>query len=185
MRIIYCLVIAVVLGACNFPAAFSTPSPPTHSALPPTESSVEEVPCAWVWASRPSQELSFQLQEDLESAGLTRVAGDVSNFGEDCIDPQTNKAVRFAAMQAEFNLVVEVDELDRDGVMGELLMQIIALLENVSKDGTPGPQPDKVRVEWVKDDERIYLDFDLEVGTAALERGLTGESLLDALGYSP
>ena len=92
VRKIHCLVTAIVLGACKFPTVFSTPYPPTDTALPPAEHFVEEVPCAWVWASKQSPDLTSQLQERLESAGLTHVTGDVSVFGEDCIDPQENKS---------------------------------------------------------------------------------------------
>ena len=162
MRNIYCLVIAFALVACNFTTVFSTPYPPTDTAMPPTESYVEEVQCAWVWASKRSPDLSSQLQERLTSVGLTHVSGDVAIFGEDCIDPQENKAVRFAAMQTEFYLEVEGDQPDGEEGMGDLLIPIIALLRDVAANGTPGPQPDRVRLEWIEG-EAVFFAY-LESG---------------------
>jgi hypothetical protein len=177
--------LAALLTACNFPAIKATPVPSTETTTPPAMDPMQEDRCAYQWTSKPQPDLSMRLEDALGSAGLSEVRGNVTAFGEDCIDTQTSRAVRFTAMNSEFDIMVTVEDLNDLDALAELVQMILRAADTLPEDELPGPQPARMRLALNSDGERIHLNFAKEDGLAAMQQGLTGMAFLEALGFQP
>ena len=109
------LFLVLLMAACTVP--YSTPA--TQTA--PTNSQN----CAYVWATQPLPDLTEKVQAAINAAGLAGVNATAEAFGENCIDPQTNKTRSFATMETDFHITAKVTDLTNTDNLGKLLEKIL------------------------------------------------------------
>jgi hypothetical protein len=175
MAVILTLGLTLGLAACNLPRA--APMPATLPATPPTVPQT----CGFTWATQPLPDLSRQVQDAMNKAGLKGVTVRAEAYGENCIDAQTNKVDSFAAMETDFKISTEVRDLKDLETLGNQLERILTVLDQFPPDSTPGPQPGYIGIRFFSGNEELNLWFLTQDGKAARDEGLRGRALLERL----
>ena len=94
---------------------------------------------------------------------------------------ETGEVARFLAMETDFHITLNVEDLDDQQTLGRLVKVVMTVLAEFPIEDTPGPQPGYVGLtfETTNDSLRLWvMRTDIE---AALENGLQGEELFIAL----
>ena len=175
-KIIAILLSVFILAACNLPS--STPDP---GGVPTTDTPVNYQNCYFNWATQPLPELSAQVQAAINTAGLTGVIATAEVYGENCYNSQTNKPVSFSAMETDFRLSVPVDNLNDYEKLGNLLEEILTVLDGFPTEMTPGPQPGYVGVTFLTELDELHIWFQIADGKSARALGLHGAALFEKL----
>ncbi len=174
------LTLLLLLSACNLPRrgipAFALTGEPATTITP----TIPYETCGWQWATQPLPDLSAQVQAALESAGLEGVTARAEAFGENCLSPD-NEVLRFAAMQTDFRITVEVESLADAERLGMFLEKILIVLDGFPTESTPGPNPGYVGVTFTAGTETLNLWFTATDGESARALGLRGAALLEEL----
>jgi hypothetical protein len=130
-------------------------------------------------------ELTDQLQAALDAAGIPGATARAYAFGENCLD-QSGTVKRFARMENDFDIQLEVADLQDLDALGDLTEQVLAVLEALPPESDPPPQPGRIGLKFsTRDTEGVWLYFMEEELAAARGRGLSRRALLEALGYPP
>lgn len=93
--------------------------------------------CVWVWHTEPLPDLSEQLQQALDDAGLETAAAEALAFGENCVGAD-GAVDRFAIMQTDFVIRLEVEALDGPSA-GPVIAAVLEVLMAWPREATPGP----------------------------------------------
>ena len=179
MKLLRTLFLVLIFAACRPLPAPISPTPTetlTDPAYPPQ--------CAYVWARQELPELSAQVQQAFDEAGMTGVTARAGAYGENCVDEKGN-VVYFATMETDFYVTVKVADLTDTENMGKLLEQILVLLDKFPPDQTPGPQPGYIGVTFQAGDDLLNLWFSVTAGEDARKQGLRGSALFDTLYRKP
>lgn len=169
------ILLLFVLTACNLPG-LDTASPRGTETPVPDDSSSE---CGFVWAREPLEDLSQKFNQALKEA-QPQANGYAEAYGENCIDSQ-GELVRFLAMETDFHVSLKVKDLRDKQANGKLIEQILGVVSKFPAAETPGPQPGYVGVTFESGGEEIRLWFTQLEAQTAIESGLRGEELFDAL----
>lgn len=171
-----CVVIVSLLGACNIPDITSS-----METVEPVESTpaYETVKCAFMWANDQLPELSADLNQALQTA-LPDSEGYAQAYGENCVT-EGGQVVRFHAMETDFYITLKVEDLGDLQVLGELVEEVMDVLSGFPTEETPGPQPGYIGITFESPEDSIRL-WDMRTNVeAALESGMRGEDLFNAL----
>ncbi len=176
MSKILTLLLTVLLTACNLPG-----SNRDLRSAPVTETpSAGYTECAWNWATQSLPDVSAAVQSAMEAAGLTGVTASAEAYGENCI---TGEGVvdHFATMETDFRISVEVPSLTDTAALGNLLEQILVVLDTFPPGVTPGPNSGYVGVTFQAGSDELRLWFTVVDGESARALGMHGAALLDKL----
>lgn len=149
---------------------------PSLTPLPPTA-----IPCAYAWANKDLPDETAEVQEALKKAGLGNVEAALSAYGENCLDTASGTITGFTAMQTDFFFSIPVDDLNNRAEMGNWAARILEVLVLFPPGKVPGPQSGYLGLVFSngRDENRLWVKLDF--GLSALEKGLRGEALYDAL----
>ena len=136
--------------------------------------------CAYVWTSRTLPELSAQIQDDFIIEGFDHLKINAEAYGENCIDPATNKVKYFTAMQTDFHITFAVNDLS-DDVVGNYLYEIIKLLSEYPEETLPGSMPGHIGIRFGRGNDDRYFWFAVNEGLDAVDRGYKGRTLVTIL----
>lgn len=174
------LTLLLLLSACNLPRHRLPDFALTDASAATITPTVPYEACGWQWATQSLPDLSTQVQAALESAGLDNVTARAEAYGENCISAE-NEVLRFAAMQTDFRITVEVESLADAERLGTLLEKILIVLDGFPTESTPGPNPGYVGVTFTAGTEELNLWFTATDGESARALGLRGAALLEEL----
>lgn len=165
-------------SACNLPRrgvpAFALTEEPAPAATVPYEA------CGWQWAAQALPDLSAQVQAALEAAGLEGATVRAEAYGENCLSAD-NEVLRFAALETDFRISLEVGSLADREYLGTLLEKILIVLDGFPPGATPGPQPGYIGIRFAAGAEELNLWFTVTDSEAARALGLHGSALLEEL----
>jgi len=178
MRKILILLLTILLVACNLFGSIPDLGFTPVTETPSLASGYTE--CAWTWATQPLSDLSTQLQSALETAGLNGVTAFAEAFGENCITA-TGDLDHFAAMETDFRIHIDVQDLTDTAALGDLLERTLVVLDSFPPDATPGPQPGYIGVSFVQGTQEVNLWFTVDSGKSARALGLHGSELFTEL----
>jgi len=174
------ILLLILLSACSFPVA-ARPAPGL-TAVPATVTPSQEdasIDCAFAWARQSLPGLSGDFEKALQEL-QPEASGYAEAYGENCLNSQ-GEAVRFLPMETDFHVTVLVIDLDDKQSLGEWIEQVLEVVSGFPVEETPGPQPGYVGITFDAGEEETQLWFSQQVAQAALESGLRGEELFDAL----
>ena len=163
----------ILLSACNFPR-LRQPFPPAES--PQDYLSTE---CAFVWANEPLPELSDDFNESMKAIH-PNVEGYAQAYGENCVTNE-GEVVRFLAMETDYHITFKVDNLGDKKMLGNYIEEIMSVLTEFPPDETPGPQPGYIGITFEAQKEELRLWFTQTEAQTAIDDGLQGKALFDAL----
>lgn len=196
-NIVLAVGLTVLLAGCAFPTDFFFEPPQILTNAPtstpavqqqtqrltdtPSPSPTTAVPCAYAWANKLLPDETAQLQQAVKDAGLNGVTSSASAYGENCLDVVQNKVLSFSIMQTDFYFNVPVQSVDDKfsaGAAAEELLKVTALFPPGK---VPGSNPGYVSITYQDAAKTVRLWFRQEMGSRALEAGLKGAALFDAL----
>jgi hypothetical protein len=167
-----------LLSACAAPAS---PAP----VLPATPiETADPGPCGYTWGSQPLPELSAQVLEKLQAAGLPASSALAEAYGEDCRYADGTLGP-FAVMETDYRLTLTVSTLEDPALLGSLLEQSLAILAQFPVESTPGPQPGYIGITFKNGEQVQNLWFERRKSDDLLAQGLRGAELYQALTPSP
>ena len=184
MKRIFLLVVftlATLQTACK---PQTVPKRDTHTspAASPTPTAAEPLqPCAFTWASRFLPDLTKIVQARVEAAGLTGITARAEAFGEVCYRGPDDQSDGFTAMETDFRFVVKVDGLGDKARLGATAASLLKILDALPADALAGPRPGYVGINFQSGKDQVALWFLIVDGTSALEQGLSGADLFEAL----
>ncbi|MDP2976344.1 MAG: hypothetical protein Q8N45_09065 [Anaerolineales bacterium] len=175
MKLLRTLFLVLIFAACRPLPAPISPTPTetlADPAYPPQ--------CAYVWARQELPELSAQVQQAFDEAGMTGVTARAGAYGENCVDAQ-GKVVSFSTMETDFYVTAEVTDLTDNENLGNILEDVLIVLDKFPAEKTPGPQPGYIGITFQAGDQAMHLWFTETQGIQARRQGLHGAALLKAL----
>jgi hypothetical protein len=196
----------LILGACSpgpsspqaiprsftdTPAALPTTAAPDPKLLPtvstpqidqpPDGVATTAVPtfegCAYMWAYQDMPELSSSFQQSIQALQAEAQA-DAYTFGEDCIKADGSKT--FHAMETDFNITLQVDDLSNESDLGEWIVKVMQVIENIPPEQIVGPRPGMVNMIFQSNGDQIIINFYTDE-YQALPEGLTNAEIYQAL----
>ncbi len=175
--------LAVSLFACtqpeqSAPGTTASPGPGGTAGQNPTWTPTVAQNCSFNWATQPLPELSGQVQQVVNKAGLTGITARAEAYGENCFDPKTGQAVFFTAMEADFRFVVTVKSLADKSLLGKLLEQLLSVVDNFPPAVTHTPQAGYIGVTFQAGTDNLNLWFTIDQGKSARAQGLHNADLL-------
>jgi len=180
------ILIIVLLSACNFPKP-DQPIPgvtiipgkvPALETLEPTQD-YASTDCGFTWANEPLPEISSEFNQALQEV-LPEAEGFAQAYGENCLTNE-GEVLRFLAMETDFYITLQVENLENKRVLGEYVEQVMEVLADFPIGETPGPQPGYIGITFEAPGDSLRLWVMRTDVAAALEEGLRGAELFDAL----
>jgi hypothetical protein len=188
MRIVLKLLILLLLlcTACT-PAGpvqpmSSVTAPPETATVQVTDTPTQDstyTECGYAWATQPLADLSQTFDEALKEA-IPQSSGRAEAYGENCLNSQ-GEVVRFLTMETDFHITIQVQGLEDKQTLGTLTEQVLTVIGRFPVDETPGPQPGYVGIIFAASGDDLRLWFTQTDAETALENGLHGEELFNAL----
>jgi hypothetical protein len=180
MKRVFIIFLPILLIACFLPAAIQkSPSIPISSITPTPEN-----PCAYVEGQKTLEDISKQLLDKLTSAALPVENARAEAYGENCIKADGSVA-RFSARETDFYVTLRVTDLTDESVLGDLLEQTLAVIDQFPPDQTPGPNPGYVGITF-KAGERVQNLWFTQIQVDNLHKQeLKGADLYRALKGKP
>ena len=173
-----------LLSACNLPVVATTAEPITTKPAPaqaidtPNEE-YNYTECGFVWAREPLDKLSNEFDSALKAIDPA-ASGRAEAYGENCLNNR-GEVVRFLAMETDFYVTLQVEQLQDKGTLGELLEEVLNVVSQFPIEETPGPQPGYIGVTFEGPADELRLWFTQREAEAALGNGLRGAQLFEAL----
>jgi hypothetical protein len=133
-------------------------------------------------------ELTEQLLAALESRAsqlsVDGYGGGSWYTGYYCKDVKTGETW-FEVEESGLDIVLIVDSLEDRDKLGDLAMEILFLLKDLSMDGASIAQSAKIELKFESDDRELTFEFPMALVEDLLERDLNGAEVLEALDQKP
>ena len=190
LRLIVGLLIVLLIASCTPLVGLPVTTGPTSTEAPSiaetntpatTETPAEVTNCAYAWTQRELPELTDEVNAAFQMAGYSEVDALANAYGENCINPQTNKVVRFSAMQTDFMISVAIEDTDDAEVMGEWIERVLKVLGDFQPGDIPGPNPGYIGISFGTSGDLVSLWFQRKEAEDLLMKGVTGSRLFEAL----
>lgn len=180
------LLILLLLNACNFPRPVANASnvPVTSDVVLVQETDTPSqdflyAECGFVWARETLPDISQEFKEALKKV-QPQADGYAEAYGENCINSQ-GEVVRFLALETDFYVTLKVKDLGDKQVLGELIEQVLSTVAEFPPEETPGPQAGYVGITFDSPGDDLRLWFTQTDAKTAIENGLQGKELFNAL----
>ncbi len=133
--------------------------------------------CGYQWAQQALPELSNAFQQSIQ--GLQPGAqAKAFAFGENCM--HADGTANFLAMETDFNVTVQVTDLANESDLGEWIVKVMQVIQDIPPDQIAGPQPGRVTISFQSNNEQKYVNFDINQ-YRALQPGLSNAEIYKAL----
>ncbi|HEX2990264.1 MAG TPA: hypothetical protein VHO49_06275 [Anaerolineales bacterium] len=137
-------------------ATLATPHVDQGPDGPSTSAPTSSMGCAYRWAQQDLPELSndFLLALQELQPGAT---GHAFAFGEDCI--HDDGTVTFLPMETDFNITLPVSDLSNEAELGDWIIQVMQVIENIPSEQIRGPRPGRVSLLFESGVDRTGVNF--------------------------
>ena len=170
-RIILSLCLFLLAGCSSTLTATPINAPPTGTPASDPQA------CAYMWATRPLNDLTLDLQASIK--GLHSDAESYAYaFGEDCIYQDGHKT--FSAKETDFNVTMPVTDLADENTLGEWIVKVMVVIEELPAEKIVGLQPGKVTIIFTSGIDQTFINFYIDK-YQALPRDMAGWEIYQAL----
>jgi hypothetical protein len=173
------LSLTLVLGACSLPLTPTSQSAPatvtvtTTSTLPSPYGG-----CGYQWASQDLPELSAEFLGTIQSLQPEAQANAFA-FGENCIH-EDGTTRTFIPMETDFNVTLQVSNLSNETALGEWIVKVMQVVENIPQEKIAGPRPGRVRIGFQSGSDQKFVNFYIDQ-YQALPSSLSSTEIYQAL----
>jgi hypothetical protein len=163
------------------PIATTEIPPSTPQTAQPAEGAItvpfDSQQCAYQWAQQALPELSSTFQGSVQA--LQPEAQAIAFvFGENCVHP--DGSATFLPMETDFNITLQVSDLTDTSSLGEWIVNVMQIIQNIPPDQIVGPRPGRVSIIFERDTERTGVSFYIDQ-YHALPAGLSNTEIFQAL----
>lgn len=170
--------LSLMLGACSLPLTPPAPPSPATSTVTATATLPSYGDCGYQWAYQGLPELSAEFQQTIQSLQPEAQANAFA-FGEDCIHADgTTKT--FISMETDFNITLQVIDPSDEAVLGEWIVKVMQVIENIPNEKIVGPRPGRVSIAFQSGSEQKYVNFYIDQ-YQALPASLSDAEIYQAL----
>ena len=164
----------ILLNACSLPL---TPTPPTLPATLTTTPESYGRNCGYQWAQKDLPELSGEFQQAVQEL-QPEAKANAFVFGEDCVYADGHAV--FSAMETDFNITLQITDLSNEDDLGEWIVKIMQIIEDIPPEKIEGPRPGRVSLEFQSGSEQKFIKFYIDQ-YQSLPSGLSNKEIYQAL----
>ena len=182
----------IPLTLTDTPSAFPTTAIPNptlivtlstpHIDQPPDGETTPAPPnpqdCGYQWANQDLPELSNSFQASIQALQPGAQANAYA-FGENCMLPDGSVG-GFSAMETDFNVTLQVNDLMDESELGEWIVKVMQVIEDIPQDQIVGPQPGRVSITLQANADQKVVNFYVNQ-FQALPAGLSNSEIYQAL----
>ena len=151
----------LILCACStsVPSPSAVPPSPTAAplALPTTALPDRPQECGYQWANQALPELTSSFQQSIQALQPEARASAYA-FGENCVRADGSTA-GFIAMETDFNVFLQVDDLANESVLGRWIVQVMQVIENIPAEQIAGPRSGRVSIVFQSSTAQSVINF--------------------------
>ena len=147
-----------VLPLPKLAATLSTPHIQQGPDGPVTDSPSYPDGCGYQWAYQDLPELSIDFLQSLQEL-QPEAQGNAFAFGENCIGQDGTTVRYFLPMETDFNITLQVSDLNNQSELGEWIVKVMQVIENIPPDQIIGPRPGRVSMGFQSNGEQKVLSF--------------------------
>jgi hypothetical protein len=133
--------------------------------------------CGYQWAQQALPDLSGQFLQSIQALQPEAQAY-AFGFGENCV--HTDGTATFLPMETDFNVTLQASDLSDETALGEWIVKIMQVIENIPPDQIVGPRPGRVGITFDANGERQGVSFYMDQ-YRALPAGLGSAEIYRAL----
>lgn len=133
--------------------------------------------CGYQWAQQALPELSSQFLQSMQALQPEAEAYAFA-FGENCV--HADGTATFLPMETDFNVTVQVGDLNDETALGEWVVKTMQVIENIPPDQITGPRPGRVGIMFESNGQRQGVSFYIDQ-YRALPAGLSHAEIYQAL----
>ena len=133
--------------------------------------------CGYQWAYQDLPGLSrnfLQSIQTLQPGTQARAFG----FGENCI--HADGSATFLPMETDFNVTIQAIDLADEAALGEWIVKVMQIIEDIPSEQIIGPRPGRVTIEFEANDENKVISFYIDQ-YRGLPEGLSFQQIFQAL----
>ena len=130
-----------------------------------------------MWATNDLPELSNEFQKSIQQL-QSQVQANAYTFGEDCI--HADGPADFLALETDFNVILQINDFSNENELGEWIVKVMYVIENIPKEEIVGPRPGRVSINFQSGDEQKYVNFYIDQ-YQSLSPGLSNAEIYQAL----
>jgi len=166
-----------VLPLTKLIATVATP----HIDQPPDGNVTTAAPadpgCAYQWAYEDLPKLSGDFQQSIQQLQAGARASAFA-FGENCVhaDGRTD----FIAMETDFNVTLQVTDPSKEAELGEWIVKVMQVIDNIPKEMIVGPRPGRVSISFQSNGDQMFANFYIDQ-YRSLPSGLSDAEIYQAL----
>ena len=164
----------ILLNACSLPLTQTPPTLPATLTPPPSSGNGN---CGYQWAQKDLPELSGEFQQAIQELQPEAKANAFA-FGEDCVYAD-GRAV-FSAMETDFNVTLQVNDLSNEADLGEWIVKVMQVIENIPPEKIAGLRPGRVSMDFQTGSEQNFVNFYIDK-YQVLPAGLSNAEIYQAL----
>jgi len=112
--------------------------------------------CGYQWAQQALPELSTQFQESIRAL-QPEAQATAFGFGENCV--HTDGTSTFLPMETDFNVTLPVGDLSDDAALGEWIVKVMQVIQNIPPEQIIGPGPGRVSIFFESNGQRQGITF--------------------------
>ena len=147
--------ILILLNACSLP--LTPTAPPVTITVTPTATPPSYGECGYQWAYQDLPELSAKFQQDIQNLQQEAQAKAFA-FSEDCVH-QDGITRTFLPMETDFNITLQVSDLADESTLGEWIVKVMQVVENIPQDKIAGPRPGRVSIAFQAGSDQKFVTF--------------------------
>ncbi len=154
----------------------------TPSTDQPTESAVTDAPsnsqdCGYQWAYKDLPDTASNFQQSIQALQPGAQAS-AFGFGENCV--HADGSSKFLPMETDFNVTLQVSDLSDQATLGDWIVKVMQVIENIPADQIIGPRPGRVSIAFESNGQRQAINFYIDQ-YRSLAAGLSGAEIYQAL----
>ena len=142
----------LVLCACSINIPAPQPAP-----ISTTEAAPDLQNCGYQWAYQDLPELSSRFQQSIQELQPEAQAS-AFTFGENCVLPDGTIA-RFLPMETDFNVTLQVADVTDENELGEWIVKVMQVIEDIPDDQIVGPRPGRVSMTFQSSASQQVVNF--------------------------
>ena len=150
-------VILILLSACSLPLTPTAPTPLVTVTVTPTATAPSYGECGYQWAYQDLPELSAEFQDDIQNLQPEAQATAFA-FGENCIHAD-GTTTTFIPMETDFNIMLQVSDLSNESALGDWIIKVMQVVENIPPDQIVGPRPGRVSIAFQAGSDQKFVNF--------------------------
>jgi len=112
--------------------------------------------CGYQWANQDLPELSSSFLQSMK-AKQSEAQAVAFAFGENCV--HADGTVTFIPMETDFNITLQVNDLSDEAALGEWVVKVMQVIENIPIDQIVGPRPGRVSLAFDSNGQRQGVSF--------------------------